>query len=481
MNLRRFTSTLVILLIVSQPIGAQEPEDILLSIKAGELFEINKILASPEMEGRLSGTGGYNKAARWAASKFEEWDLKPVYGKNFLQPFNVGYNETRQISFSLVLPPQGGTKASKRVRMELFKDFGFTLYSGFGGVEAEVVFVGFGITAPKLGWDDYANVDVKGKVVAFLSGGPQIDGKDFSEYTSRQPKMDNADRHGAAGLIQLGMAVVSGLGKYMERLPMVMAGDDVAQMLFSPKGYDVATIKTLLRDGHSLSFATGVKARINVVGRHHPNSETYNVVGMIEGSDPKLREEYLVFGGHLDHLGPWPVLLPGASDNASGSAVVMGLAHAFSKLTERPKRSIVFALFGAEELGLLGSKHMAANLPGFPSKPILMSNHDMNGVGNSLHVAGGKTYPELYRLIQRVNTKYSINNRISAGEISPIGGNSDYAPFLEIGIPAYSNWVRGGQRYGVHTPEDTIYVITPKMMEDVVRLYFMAGYLFANE
>jgi len=202
---------------------------------------------------------------------------------------------------------------------------------------------------------------------------------------------------------------------------------------------------------------------------------------MLEGSDPELRQEYIIFGGHLDHMGPWPLVHPGASDNASGSAVVMGLANAFSRLKKRPKRSIVFALFAAEETGLRGSKYMASNLPEFPSKPILMSNHDMNGVGTSLYVAGGKTYPELYEIILKVNAKYEINPNISAGTISHVGGNSDYAPFLEKGMPAISTWVRGGQRYGVHTKEDSIYVITPKIMEDIVRLYFMAVYQFANK
>jgi len=105
----------------------------------------------------------------------------------------------------------------------------------------------------------------------------------------------------------------------------------------------------------------------------------------------------------------------------------------------------------------------------------------MNGVGTSLYVAGGKTYPELYEIMLKVNTRHEINPNINAGAISHIGGNSDYAPFLEKGIPAISTWVRGGQRYGVHTAEDTIYVITPKIMEDIVRLYFMAVYQFANK
>ena len=481
MSFKRILLNLAVILLVVQPINADETEDIMKSIKAGDVFELNKTLSSTEMEGRLSGTPGYDKAARWAAAKFKEWGLTPVYEGSYLQPFEMSYNEMRETHFSLIVSPKDKEGKQLIREMEIYKDFCPTLYSGFGEVEAEVVFAGFGISAPELGWDDYQNIDVAGKVVATVRGTPKIKGKNFSKYLPREIKLLNADKHGAAGLILINRAVVSGSGTYVEGLPMVMVGDKVAKALFSPKGYDVQSIKALLSNGHHLSFATGIKAKIKAIGIHHPKAVTYNVVGMIEGSDPDLKEEYMIFGGHLDHLGPWPVIHPGASDNASGSAVVMKLADAFSRLKNRPKRSIVFVLFGAEELGLLGSKYMTANMPAFPSKPIMMVNHDMNGVGTSLYISGGKTYPELYEIIKKVNKKYAINNNLSAGEITPIGGNSDYAPFLEKGVPAYSNWVRGGQRYGVHTAEDSIYVITPKIMEDIVRLYFMAGYQFANK
>jgi Zn-dependent M28 family amino/carboxypeptidase len=159
----------------------------------------------------------------------------------------------------------------------------------------------------------------------------------------------------------------------------------------------------------------------------------------------------------------------------------MELAYAFSRLKTKPRRSVVFALFGAEELGLLGSKHMAANLPEFPSKPLIMVNIDVAGAGTGISVSGGKTYPELYSLIETVNDKYAINSNISAREISPVGGNSDYAPFLAKGIPAYSSSSRGGQRFGIHTAADSIYIVTPKVMEDMAKLYFMASYMYLNK
>ena len=481
MRAKIFSMCLILCLVFLNPVLAEDAEEVLKSIKGGEIFEFNKVLASPEMEGRLSGTAGYDRAARWAAAQFKEWGLKPVYGDNFLQAFPVDCNEMRETFFSLILPSAEKDGKPEIKDMEIYTDFCPTLYSGFGEVKTEVVFAGFGIVDSELGWDDYKGLDVRGKIVAFFNGTPRIEGKNFQKYLDRQPKLEVAAARGAAGLILINRVVVSVAGRYMEDLPMVMVGDGVAELLFKSRGHDVKGMRALLRDGQHLSFPTGIMAEIRAYGAHHDDLPTYNVVGKIEGSDPVLKEEYIIFGGHLDHLGPWPVLHPGASDNASGSAVVMGLAQAFSRLENRPKRSVVFALFAAEETGLLGSEYMAENPPDSPSKPLLMSNHDMNGVGTSISVSGGKTYPELYNLMVEANTTYKINDNLSAGGISSVGGNSDYAPFLERGIPAYSTWVRGGQRYGTHTAEDSIYIITPKVMEDIVKLYFMAGYRFLDK
>jgi hypothetical protein len=480
MKIKRFVSVLAVILFCAFSVQITEIEDILKSISADTLYEINKTLASPEMEGRLSGTAGYNKAAQWAAEKFKEWGLKPVYSTSFLQPFKVGYNEMRETALTLIVPAKDKTAQPETIVMEIYKDFCPTLYSGFGNVETEVIFAGYGITAPELGWDDFKGIEVKGKIIAVFDAVPQIEGKDFSAYSHRPVRLHIIEKYKPAGIIFINRAVISGSGDYIEGLPMVLVGDRVTQTLFAQKGYTGDTVRAKLREEKYFSFATGVTARLTVKGIHHANAETYNVVGMVEGSDPVLKNEYIIFGGHLDHLGNLPVLHPGAYDNASGSTVVMGLAQAFSKLKNRPKRTIVFALFSAEELGLLGSTYMVNNLPKFPSKPILMSNHDMNGIGTGISISGGKTYPELYDFIQEVNARYQINNNITASEITAKGGNSDYAAFLEKGIPAYNNGTRGGRGPSIHSPEDTIDHITPKIMEDIVKLYFMAGYLYAN-
>ena len=144
MQLRFFTLNLVILLLALQPIEADELEDIMLSIKAADIFDINEYLSSPEMQGRLVGAEGYNKAGKWVGAKFEEWGLAPVYDDEFFQPFELSYNETHDAAFSITLPDGEGEGESKTLELAMYEEFCPTLYSGFGEVESEVVFAGFG-------------------------------------------------------------------------------------------------------------------------------------------------------------------------------------------------------------------------------------------------------------------------------------------------------------------------------------------------
>ena len=293
MRLKKLMFVLTVVLQVVFFAGANETEAVLKSIKGGDIFEIVNVLASPAMEGRLAGTEGYRRAATWAAARFREWKLKPVYGMDYLQPFQVSYNEMRETSLTLFLPAEKDQDEPRPVELEIYKDFCPTLYSGFGEVEAEVVFAGFGISDEELGWDDYRGIDVKGKIAAILHGTPQVEGKDFSRYIERHPKLWIAEKNGAAGLLLLQGAVVSGNGDYVEGLPMAMVGEKVWQGLFASRGYNFENVRALCRDGHHLSFSTGVKARLKSFGVHHDSAETFNVVGMIEGRDPVLKQEYI--------------------------------------------------------------------------------------------------------------------------------------------------------------------------------------------
>jgi len=295
---KRLFLFVIIILVAIHPLPADELEDVMAAIKGGHIFEVINVLTSPEMGGRLSGTEGYDRAAKYVASKYEEWGLEPVYGDSFLQPFGMAYNEMRETHFSLTFPPNPKVNEGKSVvkEMTIYKDFCSTLYSGFGHVEAEVIFVGFGLTAPELEWDDYKGVDVNGKIVATLRGTPRIQEKDFSSYAERTVKLLNAKKHGAAGMILINRAVVSGSGIYVENLPMVMVGNEVANLLFKSKGYEIQSLRASLEDGHHLSFSTGFpcqnqcERRSSSQGKHIQRwRENWGFRSCVEGRVPDIR------------------------------------------------------------------------------------------------------------------------------------------------------------------------------------------------
>jgi hypothetical protein len=477
---KSFLIGLFIFVIFIQILIADELAEKVKEISIDRMMNTIELLSSDEYEGRLTGAHGFTKAAKWATYKFKEMGLKPFYD-DYLQPFPVFYNETKNSSLSVIIPAKGEGKEAEVHKMELHEDYVPFLSCGFGEVEAEVVFAGYGITAPEQDWDDYGRLEVKGKIVAVISGAPKIKGKNFDLYNSSRHRGNNAFKRGAVGLIILRRALASVSSDYNEGFPMAMAGESVAKLIFSRKGHDYKTVSNLLKEGHHIGFSTGINIRMSVFGVHHANMMGYNVVAILPGADPKLRNEYIIFGGHLDHLGKWPVLYPGANDNATGSAIVLEIAKAFSSMEKKPKRSVVFALFGGEEMGLLGSKYMANNLPGPPMKLIQMFNFDMNGVGSGIWVSGGKSYPEFYKIMMEVKEEFRIKCKIGTSTISPGRGGSDYASFLRKGYPSYSNWVTGAKKLEYHNPNDTIYLLTPKIMKDVVTLYFTAGYRFANK
>ena len=203
------------------------------------------------------------------------------------------------------------------------------------------------------------------------------------------------------------------------------------------------------------------------------------MVGWLPGSDPALGREYVLVGAHLDHCGDWPVLLPGADDNASGSATVLEIARAAARLAPRPRRSIVFVLFGGEETGLLGSKHFVAAQPGSLGTCLAMLNMDMVGAGTGAYVAGGKNFPAVLHAVESARDRREPGMSIKAG-LSEGEARADHGPFQQAGIPAVSIFGSGGNHHGYHSPEDTIWWITPKAMEAIGRVVLDAAVTLAN-
>ena len=357
-----------------------------------------EFLADDLLEGRATATRGYDLAARYVASQLALFGLKPA-GENgsFLQP--VPLLESRLASASLAIRGPAG-----EVALAHRQDFvmGADSLRTESRVEAPVVFAGYGVTAPRQGQDDYAGLDVKGKIVAVLSGAPaRLPSEERAYHSSRTRKAELAAARGASGLLTLltpaeekrtpwervlGFASAPTTrwthadGRPEGAIETLKAGALLsvasAQRLFaaSPVAFDAA-----IADAEKPSFrgfALGVSAAL-ASRSEHARVTSPNVVGLLEGSDPVLRSTYVVYSAHLDHIGvsageSGDRINNGAYDNALGSAVVLEVARVLAGLETRPRRSLLFLFVTAEERGLLGSDYFAAH-PTVP-RPALVAD-----------------------------------------------------------------------------------------------------------
>jgi Zn-dependent M28 family amino/carboxypeptidase len=207
-------------------------------------------------------------------------------------------------------------------------------------------------------------------------------------------------------------------------------------------------------------------------------------VGLIEGSDPELKDEVIIVGGHLDGQGQMgDVMFPGALDNASGVSDILGAAKAFALSDVKPKRSVLFILLGGEECGLYGSKYYADH-PLFPvEKTRLMINLDMVGNGTGFYLTGGETYTDLYRHFEQANSNF-IHRTLRTSAVQKYYGRprSDASNFENTGIPTFSLWTTESV-YPVfyHDPRDKTDVLTPEIMEDAAKLLYLGILGLAND
>jgi hypothetical protein len=436
---------------------------------AGAYATVERLTAA-DFGGRLTGTPGYAAAAAWAAAQFRAAGLKPLpdmpdYEHRF--PVTVAGVDSASME---MLPAQPGDSSKP---LEQFKDYLPLLYSGSGDVTAEVVFVGYGITAPEMKRDDYAGLDVTGKVVMALRGAPD-DGRDWLAYNSHRARTANAKAHGAAGYLFAESAIANPNGEPIEGLVMAAVSGEIADALLAGRKVTVAELRKVIATGGVASLATGRSVHLAVTARPPRTTEAGSVIGWLPGSDPGVASEYVIVGGHLDHVGDWPVLLPGADDNASGSATVLEVARAAARLSPRPRRSLLFVLFGGEECGLLGSKALAAHLPPSLGRCVGVYNLDMVGAGTGAYVAGGENFPPLYQALERARDRVQPGMPLKAGR-SEGEPRADHGPFQAAGIPAVSLFGSGGNHHGYHSGEDTIWWITPKTMEAIGRVVLVAA------
>ncbi|MGZ5478464.1 MAG: M28 family peptidase [Candidatus Aminicenantales bacterium] len=479
----------LVLLLAASSI-AQPPDknlrDGLASISPAETYDIVKTLARPEYAGRLTGHPGYTAAAQWAAKKLAAWGLKPISGKDgYLQPYASPYTIIDKAEMTILLPdsPADPAKAPAYKEMKLVpeKDFLPLLYSDSGDRTAETVFAGWGISAPEIGYDDYAGLEVKGKFVLCYRGTPDENDKRYQSYDEHRTRMKTARDKGALGIVYVYDEIASNPnGDFLEGFTPAMIGPKVMDAILKDVNSTSADLKKSLTTWkRPVSFPLRAKIHLAVASRHFPQAVGYNVVGYIEGSDPKLRREGVIIGGHFDHTGAhMGLLFPGADDNASGSATVMEAGKAMAALAHKPKRSIIIALFGGEELGLQGSTWFSEHVPGPFDKVAGMFNFDMTGEGDGLWGGVPAEPAEFKGALEEADKSVKVLRGL--GVIRGVGvRGSDFAPFFLQGIPAASLG-SNGPHLAYHQTGDTIYRINPDIMADAAKVAFLAAYIWAD-
>ena len=411
---------------------------------AERLAESVSALTAPEMEGRRSGTAGGDRAARQIAEWLAAAGLRPGGDAgSFIQTFVLETSQRPGPGSSLEL--SGPTPR----RLELGRDWIPHGGSLAGEVGADVVFVGYGADLPDVGYDDYAAVDVRGKIALVLDGTPpHLAGA----RASRLDKLIAAKRRGAAALLLAGGEIPSP-DKTAVQVGLVSGAltREAADAVLSAAGRTTVDAANALSAAHApASFATGARLRIRV-DQVSDEVRAANVVGILPGTEPTLAGEAVVIGAHYDHLGRVDgVVYPGADDNASGTAVVLGLARAFAA-AGGTGRTLVFALFGAEELGLIGSRHYVGR-PAVPlNRTVAMVNFDMVGrmQGGRLNVGGGDSGNGLRAIVGDAAQKEGITLEIEGSPHGP----SDHSRFYEAGLPVLFFYTSGHGDY--HRPTDT--------------------------
>jgi len=467
---------------------ARSPEEELLSglhsISSQTLYDYVQELVSEKYGGRLTGTAEYSACANWVASLLDKWGVRPAGdGGTYFQEFPNPY--------TLVFPgcevylrfPVKGDEIRKTYLYEDEFIPGGT--SGHGEVTAEVVYVGYGVTAPELGYDDYAGVDVRGKIILMEREVPVSPGdnpelfKKWRPYSFHQYKLETAVAHGAKGMLYNYGPIGNPNNSFREGFIYSHVGDAVVADIFAGTGRDhKAVVEKIEKMLKPQSFPTGKVFTIKNNTAHHPEGIGINVIGLMEGGDPVLKDELIILGGHLDHLGRMWELMPGANDNAAAVAVILGVAEAMSRCSLKPRRSVMFQFFGAEEQGVAGSDYYLSH-PVFPlEKTVAFINMEAPGIGDKVSVMAGQNFPGFYAFLETADRRY-VHRPIEASLFANIARpRQDTARFLWKGVPSVTvgaeETVPVKRPSSYHNTRDNLDAITPEIMEDIAQLLFAA-------
>ena len=452
-------------------------------IDPGNYLEHIKYLASEELKGRATGSQELEKAAEYIARQFRSWGLAPLDGGSYMQAFEVTTSaklgQGNRLEYFL-----GNAKSTLRFDDE-FRPFNF---SSRGAASGQIVFAGYGITAPEYDYDDYAGLDVKGKIVMVLRHEPQemdeksaFDGRQPTLHSNFDSKAINAKRHGAVGVIVVmdraaHKSDVDELEKFGKSggpndagIPFVQVKTGIGEAWVRQAGKDLESIETEIdKDLEPRSFALPDFVRIELATDLERSVKTvHNVAGYLKGET----DEYVVIGAHYDHLGlggqfsmapaseAGAKTHPGADDNASGTAGVLELARWFSSQPKH-KRGIVFLAFAGEEMGLLGSSHYVRNPPKPLQGAVAMLNLDMIGRirEGKVYVGGVGTGEGLRPMLEKLATSYKSLS-FSYSDTTNYG-SSDHTSFTTGQVPVL--FFFSGLHGDYHRPSDTWDKVTSK-------------------
>lgn len=464
--------------------------DILKTIDGGEIRALAQELAGPAYRGRMTGEPGLFSAVERIEGLWSAWGIQKVDPATWRQPFTVLSSRVIGLSSCTLTLPDGTVR--EFVDTTDYQPFP---YGGATPVSGEVVFAGYGISAPDLGYDDYANLDVTGKIAFVMRHAPNHEMDRFGDHATFVSKAKAAHAHGAVGIV-----VVTDPNGHEDFTPLdfpnaainlgegfaaIYLHTQYAQEWLAPSGQVLASLQTAIdTSGQPLSFPMGVSAALEVPTAFAPEQPTVNVVGWLEGSDPKKKHEVIVIGAHLDHLGyRGDRIYPGADDNCSGTVALLSIAQAFATAKTRPDRSVLFIHFSGEEMGLLGSEHYVKQ-PLVPQgrKIVAMLNMDMVGLGNgnvTTLVPKEGNSDRLTQLVAPAKDKYLAGEAPWVLNYGVAQYNSDHGPFAKAGIPALF-FVSSGDHPDYHQPGDTPEKLDASILERCARLCAAVGWTIAE-
>jgi Zn-dependent M28 family amino/carboxypeptidase len=436
-------------------------------IDAEKIRATVKYLSDDALQGRGTGQPGGDKAADWIAAQLKSYGVLPAGDRGtYFQ--NIDFygvtTDPKQTQFAFV--PNSG----EPITLKFADDYVATdqTHSEKSEIDAPIVYVGYGISAPEYNWDDYKGADLKGKVLLMLVNEPPSDdpnffkGRALTYYGRWTYKYEEAARRGAVGVILIHKTDMasypwevvrnswggeSSLLKEDKEPKLKSAGWiqlEVARKLATAAGMD---LDQMLKDANSRSFKPRelpVKIKETIITKVRPFSSR-NVLGKVVGADTRLRNQAIMYTAHYDHLGihpnePGDNIYNGAADNATGCGILLELARAFAGAKQKPKRTVLFAAVTAEEQGLLGSEYLGQHPP-IPARNISLDLNfdDVQPFGEPQQlVASGAERTTVYPLVQAVARSFDMaiqpDDHPEAGHYY----RSDHFSMARVGVPAFS-------------------------------------------